>query len=62
MVTKGNDAQRKARQLMREYGKDAKKVAQRRMMELTKKNDAKAAGLWLAVMHEIHKTEKEHTG
>ena len=62
MKTNEVEIRRQARDLIRSHGKNAKQIAQRKMMALMRKDDPKAASVWLAVMYEIHRTEEEeHT-
>lgn len=45
--------------LITEYGSKAEEVAEQKMRDLLEKNDVKEAGLWLAVLHEIHRSNSQ---
>ena len=48
-----------AKDLIAEFGSEAEEVAERKMRDLMQKNDVKEAGLWLAVLYEIHRCDSQ---
>ena len=55
-----NNAAQCAKELIKEHGDEAEKVAESFMKKYMEEGDVKLAGQWLAVMHEIHKMASYH--
>ncbi len=48
-----------AKDLINEFGDEAERVAEQKMLALMQRNETKEAGLWLSVMYEIHRCESQ---